>query len=35
MTSHDAMIQTMSHLCAFLKKACKGTTKNAHTQAKS
>ena len=23
MTSHDATIQTMSHLSAFLKKACK------------
>ena len=35
MTSHDAIIQTMSHLRAFPKKACKGTTKNAYTQEKT
>ena len=32
MTSHDAMIQTMSHLPAFFKSGCKGTAFFVHTQ---
>ena len=32
MTSHDAMIQTMSHLSAFLESGCKITVFFAHTQ---
>ena len=32
MTTHDAMIQTMSHLSAFFKSGCKSTAFFAHTQ---
>ncbi len=32
MTSHDAMIETMSHLSAFFKSGCKITAFFAHTQ---
>lgn len=34
MTSHDFVIETMSHLVAFTESGCKGTTKNAYVQEK-